>query len=115
MRSRHIVVHITHEATDREPDLGLEGLRAAVGLARATEGHEIDVLLDEGGVQWLNGKCSAEARAMLAQLRSADVCWYAAKDAVETHKVGEAIEGITTVDAEARQALIDGADVVLRY
>ena len=34
---RYVVVLIEHGFSGRDPDLGMEGLRAAVGLLRATE------------------------------------------------------------------------------
>lgn len=113
MKQRRIVVCISQGATGREPDIGLEGLRAAVGLVRATEQHEVDVVLKDGGLAWLGTERTQEASAIVAQLRAADVGWYASSSAAGGNE--ERLSGVEIVDEEKLQMLLDEADVVLRY
>ena len=47
---RHIVVSLSAALGENEPDRTTEGLRAAVGLVRSTECHDVEIVLEGGGV-----------------------------------------------------------------
>lgn len=107
MKSRHVVIRITAAHGSTEPDRALEALRAAVGLVRSSEEHDVEIVLEGPASQLLAGE-NADARPMLAQLRAADVPWYVT--------VAEAMpEGAVLIDEKGLTELLEGAEVVLRY
>lgn len=113
MSARHIVVCIGGGASGHEPDAGLEGLRAAVGLVRANECHTVDVVLTRESLSWLQIDEVSEARAMVKQLHASDVCWYVSRSALD--EGAEPHADLSVVDEDTLQALLSEADVVLRY
>lgn len=107
MRSRHVVLCITQPPGESEPDRALEALRAAVGLVRSTEAHELEIVL-EGAASRLLADAPPDARPMLLQLQAADVPFHVtASEAVPV--------GCDALDESALASLLEGAEVVLRY
>lgn len=107
MRARHVVICITAAHGAIEPDRALEALRAAVGLVRSTEEHDVEIVL-QGPAYALLSSENADARPMLAQLRAADVPWYVTS-------TDEAPDGAVKLDEKGLNTLLEGAEVVLRY
>lgn len=107
MRSRHVVICISAAHGSAEPDRALEALRAAVGLVRSTEEHDVEIVLQGPACALLSSQ-NVDARPMLAQLRAADVPWYVAS-------TDDAPEGAVRLDEQGLTALLEGAEVVLRY
>ncbi|MBM3462097.1 MAG: hypothetical protein FJX76_08360 [Armatimonadetes bacterium] len=69
MTSRNVLVTVSEgEGSER----GLEGIRAALGLARGFEGHKVRVLFRGPAVQWMRAGNGAHvaAGAILMHLRA---------------------------------------------
>lgn len=113
MNRRRVLIQIVHGPTHKEPDVGLEGLRAAVGLVRATESHAVDLVFSDEGVRWLQGMREPDADAMLAQLRAAGVSCYVVAPDSETE--ADFAADARTLDADALAQVIERAEVTLRY
>lgn len=112
---RRVLVRIEHGYSGKDPDIGLEGLRAAVGLVRATESHAVEVVFTDDGVRWTQKGANADADTMLAQLRAARVPWYVVGAGKDDEASPAVCPEARFLNAEAFQALLDRAEIVLQY
>lgn len=105
---RHIVVSLSAALGENEPDRTTEGLRAAVGLVRSTECHDVEIVL-EGGASAALASTAPEIVAMLTQLRAAGVPLF------EAAADGGGADETEKVEPASLEALLAEADVLLRY
>jgi hypothetical protein len=84
-RRKRVLVEVTN--CDGPHGLGAEGIRAALGLARAFEGHEVGLLFSGSGVDWTSqprDARNAPVVGMIGHLCAAGVpCWVAQDGALK--------------------------------
>lgn len=118
MARRKVMVTVTD--AEGANGRGVEGLRAAVGLARGFEGHQVSIMFRAGGIGWLvrdGERRGPAATGILAHLRASRIPRYVEAEAAHDLQVaGIALdEDVQVLDAAAAQSLLDAADVTLTY
>ena len=117
MQARRILLNVASGPTGHEPEPALEGLRAAVSLASATERHSVTVLMTDGGTHLLARPGTSEAGAMLTSLVALGATCYISRSTLAFHGLDEPTlrARATVTEDETATALLAEAEVILTY
>jgi intracellular sulfur oxidation DsrE/DsrF family protein len=111
---------VTIAHADEGSSRGVEGWRAAVGLLRGLEGHQVQVLLSKAGARWAlpeQQRKSEHVRQMVGHLLAAGVKPCVDSSALKELQLEQAEldTNVKIVDAEAIAQMVAAAEAQLTY